>query len=151
MGIEKYSAVAGENLDYFPETMPPSDMNNKLRQFQADAREQHERAEWINLGLTISYVSSDSFTVDGVDVTTAYQEGRRVRATGTTTGTIHGYIDSSSFSTNTTVNVIWDGDQLQNEDLVIDLGILSSLGHSLPKSVDRDRETYLETLFFTGL
>ena len=52
---------------------------------------------------TAAYASSTSFTVSGADVTTFYHAGRRIKAVGSSTGTIVGTISSSSFSTNTTI------------------------------------------------
>ena len=61
---------------------------------------------------TAAYVSATSFTIAGADVTSIYHAGRRIKLTATTPGTIYGTIASSSFSTDTTVNVTWDSGSL---------------------------------------
>ena len=55
-----------------------------------------------------------SFTINGSDVTAIYHAGRRIKLTASTPGTIFGTISSSSFSSNTTVNVTWDSGSLSN-------------------------------------
>ena len=78
------------------------------------------------------YASATSFTIAGVNVTAAYHTGRRVRAVGVSTGTIYGTIVSASFSTNTTVNVVWDDDSLSNETLTVSLSQLPVIGGPIP-------------------
>jgi microcystin-dependent protein len=92
---------------------------------------------WILYGdgdsaFTLTYASATSFTVAGINVTAKYHAGRRVKATGMLTGTIFGTISSSSFSTNTTVNVAWDSGSLENEAITIYLGMLSATNQSIP-------------------
>ena len=72
-------------------------------------------AQWIEYGdgsvvhYTAAYASATSFTINGANVTSTYHAGRRIKLTASTPGTIFGTISSSSsFSTNTTVNVTWD-------------------------------------------
>ena len=77
--------------------------------------------------------SATAFRVDGANVTSVYHAGRRVKAVGSSTGTIFGTISSSSFSTNTTVNVTWDSGSLSNESLVIYLAALSKTNDSIPE------------------
>ena len=82
---------------------------------------------------TFTYVSATAFRVDGANVTSVYHAGRRVKAVGSSTGTIFGTISSSSFSTNTTVNVTWDSGSLSSETLVIYLAALSKTNDSIPE------------------
>lgn len=67
--------------------------------------------EWVTEANAISFVSGTSFTVNGVDVTAVYHTGRRVRTTNTG-GTRYGTVSSSSFATNTTVNLQMDSGTL---------------------------------------
>lgn len=71
-----------------------------------------------------TYVSGTQFKVGGSDQSTAYPIGRRVKATGTSTGTIYGNITAVSYSApDTTVTVAWDSGSLQNDtDLRILVG-----------------------------
>ena len=140
-GIKEYDTTAGNNSTInsidISEGCAPSGINNAIRQVLADSRSQWNDANWFEYGdgngsFTITYASGTSFTVDGIDVTSIYHAGRRVRAVGSTTGTIYGTISSSSFSTDTTVNVTWDSGSLSNESLTITLSILSSTNSGIP-------------------
>ena len=143
-GIKDYSTTAANNTSIggvsIAEGMLPSNINNAFRAITADIREYYNDAQYVIYGdgdaaFTISYASATSFTVAGVDVTTFYHAGRRIKAVGSSTGTIFGTISSSNFSTNTTVNVTLDSGSLQNESLTIFVGILSKTGDSIPEDV----------------
>lgn len=143
MGIERYYTTAGSNTDVdginIAEGMAPSLVNNAMRQMVANVRKWFNDAEWVQFGSgdgppDISYASATSFTVNGVDVTDEYHAGRRVKAVGSSTGTIYGTIQSSDFVTNTTVTVDWDSGQLENEALEIYLAILRANNPSQPNS-----------------
>jgi len=140
-GIKEYDTTAGNNSTInsidISEGCAPSGINNAIRQILADSRSQWNDANWFEYGdgdgsFTIAYASGTSFTVNGIDVTSIYHAGRRVRAVGSGTGTIYGTISSSSFSTNTTVNVTWDSGSLSNESLTISLSILDSTNSGIP-------------------
>jgi hypothetical protein len=103
--------------------MAPSGVNDSAREVMASVRTWYEDAEWINFGYTHTYAAATQFTIASTDVTGVYVVGRRVRAVGSSTGTIYGTITASVFSTNTTVTVSWDSGTLQNESLTISLGI----------------------------
>jgi hypothetical protein len=68
-----------------------------------------------------TYASGTSVTFGGsVDATAFWHAGRRVKAVGSSTGTIYGKVSSSSYSApNTTVNFTWDSGSLSNETLTI--------------------------------
>ena len=143
-GIKDYSTTAGNNTSIggvsVAEGMLPSNINNAFRAITADIREFYNDAQYVIYGdgdaaFTIAYASATSFTVAGVDVTSFYHAGRRIKAVGSSTGTIFGTISSSNFSTNTTVNVTFDSGSLQNESLTIFVGILSKTGDSIPEDV----------------
>ena len=143
-GIKDYSSTAANNTLVggvtIAEGMLPSNINNALRAILADTREWYNDSQWVIYGdgdasFTFTYVSATSFTVSGVDVTAFYHANRRVRAVGSTTGTIYGTISSSSFSTNTTVNVVWDSGSLQNESITIYVAALSATNRSIPDGV----------------
>lgn len=141
MPVKDYSTTANGNTAIsginIAENCPAGNLNNALRQALADLRSYANSAEWFEYGdgdgaATITYASGTSFTIAGADVTGAWHAGRRVKASGGTTGTIYGAIASSSFATNTTVNVTWDSGTLQNESLTVWLGILSATNGATP-------------------
>ena len=143
-GIKDYSTTASNNSSVggvnIAEGMLPSNINNAFRAITADIREFYNDSQWVIYGdgdgaHTFAYVSATAFTVAGANVTSFYHAGRRVKAVGSSTGTIVGTIASSSFSTNTTVNVTWDSGSLQNESLVIYVGILSKTNNSIPTGI----------------
>jgi hypothetical protein len=160
-GIKDYSVTAGSNTAIngisVAENCPIANWNNAVRQHMADDRDQWNHAEWFQYGdgdgtATIAYASGTSFTVAGADVTAVYHAGRRVKASGTLTGTIYGTISSSSFSTDTTVNVTWVSGALQNESLTIWLSILSNSNDALPSSVAKvgSANTFTATQTLSG-
>ena len=136
MGIEAWSTTAGNNNSAAPngapEGMPFSGVNDVIRQIMADVRSWYQGGSWTNLGHTHTYSSSTATTVAG-DVTAHYVAGRRVRAVGSSTGTIYGVIASSSYSApNTTVNFTWDSGSLSNETLTISVGFQNITGYPTP-------------------
>jgi hypothetical protein len=143
-GIKDYSSTAGSNTSVggvsIAEGMLPSNINNAFRAVAADIREWYNDSQWVVYGdgdgaHTFAYVSGTSFTVNGANVTSIYEASRRVKAVGSSTGTIFGTISSSSFSSNTTVNVTWDSGTLASETLVIYIAALSVTGSSIPPNV----------------
>ena len=143
-GIKDYSSTAGSNTSIggisIAEGMLPSNINNAFRGLTADIREWYNDSQWVIYGdgdttFTITYASATSFTVAGVDVTSFYHVGRRVKAIATTPGTIYGTISATTFSTNTTVTVTWDSGSLSNEAVTIYVGALSKTNDSIPELV----------------
>jgi hypothetical protein len=143
-GIKDYSSTAGSNTSIggisIAEGMLPSNINNAFRGLTADIREWYNDSQWVIYGdgdstFTITYASATSFTVTGVDVTSFYHVSRRIKAIGTSTGTIYGTISATTFSTNTTVTVTWDSGSLSNETITIYLGALSKTNDSIPELV----------------
>ena len=143
-GIKDYSTTAANNTTIgsisVAEGMLPSNINNAFRGLAAEIREWFNDSQWIiygdgDNGFTITYASATSFTVAGVDVTSFYHVGRRVKAIATTPGTIFGTISATTFSTNTTVTVTWDSGSLANEAVVIYVAALSKTGDSIPELV----------------
>ena len=143
-GIKDYSSTAANNSSVggvsIAEGMLPSNINNAFRAFAADIREFYNDSQWVIYGdgdgsFTAAYASATSFTISGSNVTSFYHAGRRIKAVGSSTGTIVGTISSSSFSTNTTVNVTWDSGSLSSESLTIYVGVLSKTNDSIPEDV----------------
>ena len=144
--IGKYDTTAGSNSTTasnsvsVAEGMLPSNINNALRDIMADVKQWYNTAEWIEYGdgagtYTPAYASSTSFTIAGVDVTSAYHVGRRVKVVAATPGTIYGSITATSFSTNTTVTVDWDSGSLSDEAITsVHIGTISASNTSLPET-----------------
>mgnify|MGYP005988346767 CR=1 FL=1 len=143
--IKDYSTTQASNTSLngisTAEGMLPSNLNNAIRALMKNTRDWFNDAQWIEYGdgdgaFTAAYASATSFTIAGVDVTSIYHAGRRIKLTATTPGTIYGTIASSSFSTNTTVNVTWDSGSLSNETIDnVYIAALSKTNNSIPESI----------------
>jgi hypothetical protein len=143
-GIKDYSTTAANNTTIgsinTAEGMLPSNINNCFRGLGAEIREWYNDSQWViygdgDNGFTITYASATSFTISGVDVTSFYHVGRRVKAVGSATGTIYGTIATTTFSTNTTVTVTWDSGSLSNETITVYVAALSKTNDSIPELV----------------
>jgi|TARA_R110000823_G_scaffold224315_2_gene352329 hypothetical protein len=133
MAVKDWSTTAGNNTApgsvNFQESQLPSTVNNSMRQVLADLRTDLEDGNWFNYGNSTVYASSTTFTVASTNVTAIYTVGRRIRAVGSSTGTIYGVITASAFSTNTTVTIVWDSGSLSSETLAISVSKLDANGH----------------------
>jgi hypothetical protein len=148
--IKDYSTTQANNTSlntiFVGEGMLPSNLNNAIRALMKNTRDWFNDAEWIEYGdgsgaYTSAYVSGTSFTIAGADVTSVYHAGRRVKVIAPTPGTIYGTISSSSFSTDTTVNVTWDSGSLSSEAITnIFIGILSKTNNSIPTELITDAQ-----------
>lgn len=127
--------------DGAPENMAPSGVNDTMREIMARVKEMQAALPWIDYGkgsgtVTYTQTTTNIFEVEGSDVTSAYTKGRRVKVVGTSTGTIYGTIETSTFTVNTKVTVNWDnsGSNLQSETLSVQLG-LQLTGNPYPNVV----------------
>mgnify|MGYP003645043930 CR=1 FL=1 len=144
-GIKDYSTTQASNTDLngisTAEGMLPSNLNNAIRALMKNTREWFNDSEWVEYGdgsgaYTAAYVSGTAFTIAGVNVTSFYHAGRRIKLIAATPGTIFGTISSSSFSTNTTVNVTWDSGSLSSEAITnVFVGALSKTNDSIPTGI----------------
>jgi hypothetical protein len=144
-GIKDYSTTNLNNTSLngisVAEGMLPSQLNNAIRALMVNTRSWYNDSQWVEYGdgdgaYTAAYASGTSFTIAGVDVTLIYHEGRRIKLTATTPGTIYGTISSSTFSTDTTINVTWDSGSLSNEAISnVYIGALSKTNNSFPTGV----------------
>ncbi len=144
-GIKDYSTTQADNTSLngisTAEGMLPSNLNNAIRALMKNTRDWYNDAQWVEYGdgsgsYTAAYVSATSFTINGANVTSEYHAGRRIKIyLGTTAAFRYGTISSSSFSTNTTVNVTWDSGSLANETLSVYLAILSKTNSSIPTEI----------------
>ena len=143
--IKDYSTTQSSNTTLnsidVNEGMLPSNLNNAIRALMKNTRDWFNDAQWIEYGdgsgaFTAAYASSSSFTINGANVTSVYHAGRRIKLTASTPGTIFGTISSSSFSTNTTVNVTWDSGSLASEAITnVYVGALSKTNDSIPTGI----------------
>ncbi len=143
--IKDYSTTQANNTSLngidVDEGMLPSNLNNAIRGLMKNTRDWFNDAQWIEYGdgsgaYTAAYASGTSFTINGVDVTSIYHAGRRIKLTASTPGTIYGTIASSSFSTNTTINVTWDSGSLSNEAISnVYVASLSKTNDSIPTGI----------------
>lgn len=142
--IKDWSTTPGSNATVtdstygnigFAEGQAPSTLNDSARALMAHVRAWYQGGGWTNLGYTHTYASATSVTVAGTDVTAHYPAGRRIKAVGSTTGTIYGRVSSSSFSTNTTINVQWDSGSLSSETLTVSVGFFNATGSPGPSDL----------------
>jgi len=147
-GIKDYSTTQADNISLnginTAEGMLPSNLNNAIRALMKNTRDFYNDSQWVIFGdgsgaYTPAYVSGTQFTITstGNDLTSNYHANRRIKATGTNTGTKVGTISSSAYSNNvTTVNVTWDSGALGNDtDLEIYLAGLTATDNSIPLGV----------------
>jgi hypothetical protein len=121
-----YKVVFTASTDTDPPTSPIWDVDNVTGINDASVN----LSQWIDSGVTPTYVSATSFTVPG-DQTTAIHANRRFKAT-VTAGTVYGYISTSAFGALTTVTVTLDSGSLDTGLSAIQLGILTFNNYSIP-------------------
>jgi hypothetical protein len=144
-GIKDYSTTQADNTSLngisTAEGMLPSNLNNAIRALMKNTRDWYNDSQWVEYGdgsgaFTAAYASATSFTIASVDVTAIYHAGRRIKLTAATPGTIYGTVSSTSFSTNTTVNVTWDSGSLSSEAITnVYIGALSKTNNSIPTGI----------------
>lgn len=72
---------------------------------------------WITVSDTWTYASATSFTISGVDRTAIFKPGTLLKFTNNSI-TVYGTVSSSSFSTNTTVNLMTNADYSINNSAI---------------------------------
>ena len=147
MTVSNYKTTASQNTAIngvnISEGMSPSDVNNAIRQELKDVRDFANDKEWFLLGsgtstVTYTRASSTSVTINA-DVTTAYHVGRRIKITGTNTGTIYGKIATSSYSSpNTTVTFTFDSGTINASDSTVSVFVGSTFTNPAIPVVDED-------------
>lgn len=125
--IKTWSSAAASNNSASPDGAPegwaPADVNNWGREVMAAVRRQHEQAEWIELGFSISRATATSFKLEG-DRTGDAVAGRRLRADDGGS-LLYGEIESSTFTTDTNVTVLLDSGSLTSSLSGIAFGMLT--------------------------
>lgn len=149
MALSGWSTAASSNATVgsidWAEGMAPAQVNNSARQMMADVADWYRNGtEWIARADTATYVSSTSLKFTGVDRTSIYSVGRRIKVVAATPGTIYGLITASAYSTDTTLTITWDSGSLSNEAITsISPGIIknATTGQSLDAgNIKRIRE-----------
>ena len=135
MTVKDYSTTAASNTSIngvnIAEGMPPSGVNNAIRQELKDVRDVWNDKEWFVLGdgdgsTTFTYASATSITVP-TDITSTHHVGRRVKVYGSNTGTIYGKIATSSYSSpNTTLAFTFDSGSISASDSTVDVYVGST-------------------------
>lgn len=142
MGIQNYSTTPEDNATLpginFAIGSAPSTVHPSLQQMAADLATWYAAAEWLIQADTPTYVSATSFTVP-TDKTSVYSAGRAIQAHGAGY-TLTGTIQSSTYSTLTTVVVVWASGSLDSTVSAVAVGLLqgsqgvnqmvAQLGHS---------------------
>jgi hypothetical protein len=111
------------------EGQAPSTVNDSARQMMADVAAWFQSPEWLNYGLTPTYLNATQFSLAG-NQTALYSVGRRVQAF-VTAGTVYGTISASAFTSLTTVTVAWDSGSLDSGLSEVDVGIINPAAPSL--------------------
>jgi len=147
MTVSNYSTTSSNNTSInsisIAEGMPPSNVNNAIRNELSDIRTYLNDKEWFIVGdrdgsCTFSRASSTSVTVASTNVTSDYHAKRRVKIVGSNTGTIYGIVASSSFSTNTTINFTFDSSSISGSDSTVDVYVGSPYTNPSVPVVDED-------------
>jgi hypothetical protein len=99
-------------------------------------------SQWVDSGVTPTYVSATQFTVPG-DQTSAFHVNRRIKAT-VTAGTVYGYISASVFGALTTVTVVLDSGNLDSGLSAVQLGLVTANNTSLPQISNWVKEAMLQ-------
>ena len=147
MTVSNYSTTSSNNTSInsisIAEGMPPSNVNNAIRNELSDLRTYLNDKEWFIVGdrdgaCTFTRASATSVTVASTDVTSDYHANRRVKIVGSNTGTIYGIVSSSSFSTNTTINFTFDSGSISGSDSTVDVYVGSPYTNPSVPVVDED-------------
>lgn len=105
--------------------------------------------QWVDSGLTPTYVSPTTFTVPG-DQTSIFTNKRRIKSL-VTAGTAYSTVVSSVFGALTTVTVVNDSLPLDSGLSSVQLGLITPNNSSLPSVVESTRATVAATATTTPL
>ena len=147
MTVSAYSTTASSNTAInginINTGMPPSNVDNALRQYGKDIRDVWNDKEWFILGdgdgsTTFNRASATSVTVAS-NITVTHHVGRRIKLYGANTGTIYGKIATSSYSSpNTTLAFTFDSGSIHASDSTPDVYVGSVYNNPANPVVDED-------------
>lgn len=151
--VESYSTTPASNNSAppngFPEGQTPASLNDCMRQVLADIATLVRQLPWIKLttGLTLVRNSSTQFQLTGIDVTTTFTVGRRLREIGATT--VYGSVSAVAFSGgNTLVDVSNDAAAAIPTSLTaVDVATVNT--DSVPPIYPAVRTVYVPASFMT--
>ena len=112
MTVSNYSTTSANNTTInnisIAEGMPPSNVNNAIRNELKDVREVWNDKEWFILGdgdgSTVFTRTGNTTVTVPTDITATHHVGRRVKIIGTQTGIVFSHISASAYSSpNTTL------------------------------------------------
>ncbi len=151
MTVSNYSTTSANNTAInsitIAEGMPPSNVNNAIRNELSDLRTYLNDKEWFRVGdrnvnnqtpCTFTRASATSVTVAGTNVISDYHQNRRVKVVGSNSGTLYGFISSSTFSTNSTINITFDSGSIHSGDTTVDIFVGSPYTNPSVSIVDED-------------
>lgn len=105
--------------------------------------------QWVDSGITPTYVSATSFTVAG-DQTSLFTNKRRIKSL-VTAGTAYSTVLSATFGALTTVVVVNDSLPLDTGLSTIQVGLLTPNNSSIPSVIESYRATVVATATTTPL
>ena len=147
MTVSNYSTTSSNNTSInsisIAEGMPPSNVNNAIRNELSDLRTYLNDSQWFIVGdrdgaCTFTRASATSVTVASTNVITDYHQHRRVKVVGSNSGVLYGKIASSSFSTNSTINFTFDSGTISSSDSTVDVYVGSPYVNPAIPVVDED-------------
>jgi len=128
------------------EGMAPSEVNDTARQNMTDHRYQWEDAEWFCWGDTVSKNGSATIMVNGVDATTRYLAGRRLKVFADATR--YATVVSSSYSApDTKVICDFDTGSVGTSCTAVALAIISPNNTSMPGNTNQTQNLIINGQF----
>jgi hypothetical protein len=152
MKLGRWSPAAGSNNEAVPDGWPegqlPSTVNDCAREMMAAIRTAALDFQFIDQGLSPTYLTASSFSVPG-NQTSAIHIGRRLKIFDATAGVqqiIYATVNSVSFTAVTTIHIEADSGSLTSSLSSFGLSIISNVNNSLP----RDSDMTISSLAVTG-
>lgn len=129
MSVESATWASQLNTETPRGTDSRSEGDDQLRLVKAVTQTEFDYAnkEWIYTGSTVTRQSTISFSTSANETAT-YSVGRRVKITGTATGTVYGTVASATYSSATNVNLRLDSGTLANERLYPYVSFITDTG-----------------------
>lgn len=152
MKIGRWSPAAGSNNEAVPDGWPegqlPSTVNDCAREMMAAIRVAVLDLQFVDQGMTPTYITASSFSVPG-NQTSAIQIGRRLKIFDATAGVqqiLYATVQSVSFTAVTTVHIESDSGSLTSSLSSFGISIISNRNNGMP----RDADMTVSSLAVTG-
>ena len=145
MTVKDYSTTASSNTAIngvnINTGMPPSNVDNALRQYGKDIREVWNDKEWFEVGdgsgTTVVTRTGNTTVTIPTDVRVSHHVGRFVRIVGTNSGTIYSHISNSTYSSPNTTLTFASG-TISSSDSTISLFLGSPYVNPSVSIIDED-------------